>query len=53
LILKSSTTKEVDFTKVVSSNDKKIYLYLVLKLPPERLYIKRYRIVLRKFMKAV
>ena len=40
LILKSSKTKEVDLTKAVSSNDKKTYLYLVLELYPERLYIK-------------
>ena len=52
-ILKSSKTKEVELIKVVLSNNKKTYLYLVLELPPKRLYIEGYRIVLKKFVKAV
>ena len=39
--------------KEVSSNNRKTYLYLVLELPPKRLYIERYRIVLGKSMEVV
>jgi hypothetical protein len=38
--------------KEVSNNDRKTYLCLVLELPPEKSYIKGYRIVLGKFVKA-
>ena len=52
-ILKNTKAKEVNLMKEVSSNNRKTYLYLVLELPPKRLYIERYRIVLGKSMEVV
>ena len=38
--------------KKVLTNDRKSYLHLILELLSERLHIKRYRIVLGKFVKV-
>ena len=51
--LKNTKVKKVNLIKEVSNNNRKTNLYLALKLPPERLYIKGYRRVLGKFVKAV
>ena len=48
-ILKNTKAKEVNLAKEVSNNDIKTYLHLVLELPPERLHIEGYRIVLGRF----
>ena len=51
--MKNNKEKEVNFTKVVLNNNRKTYLYLVLELPPKRLHIEGYRMVLGKFEKVV
>ena len=51
--MKNNKAKKVDLIKEVLNNDRKIYLYSLLELAPERLHVERYRIVLGKFVKAV
>ena len=50
--MKNNKVKEANLAKEVSNNNRKTYLYLVLELPPKRLWIEGYRIVLGKFAKA-